>query len=246
MPQTKKGLAFRPQLESFERRDVPTIGLIAHAAVVAVPAPHATHVVALAIPRTVGDPFATLATIGRQDLRPGDILVSTEAGGISQTIRKATLSAYSHASLYIGDGKIIDATKPGVRERNLAALTQPALRVGVIRVGSLTAAQTNQVLSTTKSLVGKPYNTTGLAVGLATELNLIYRTYRLVTGNALKVSGSTLGRGYFCSELVIKAYKSAGLTVAPEAGDTPGGIIDYAMSNPAQFQLAGRLAVGKA
>lgn len=260
MPRSARGRSYRPLLEDIERRDVPTSGLAGHVAE-ALPPPALTvqvqgprlaraEMVATARGGTIAalrnsDPFAGLAFIDRSSLRPGDILVSTEDARISDAIRTATFSAYSHAALYVGEGKIIDATGKGVLRRDLSALTEPATRVGVLRVNNLTAAQQSAALATARRLVGKSYNYFGLIFGGVVELAPVYRFYRAVTGAPLKVSGSVLGPGYFCSELVIKAYKSAGITIAPEAGDTPGGIINYALNRPLQFQFVGRLATGK-
>jgi hypothetical protein len=190
------------------------------------------------------DPFAILSMVDPATLRAGDILVSTENGATSARIRDVTFSAYSHAALYVGDGKIIDATSAGVQQRDLSALTKPALRVGVIRVSDLSAQQSEVVVKAASRLVGKSYNYFGLIFGGVIELLPAYRFFRLVTGKPLKVSPSSLGPGYFCSELVIKAFEVAKVKIAPESGDTPAGIIDYARTNPTRFQLVGRLATG--
>jgi cell wall-associated NlpC family hydrolase len=246
MPVATRRRSCRPQLEAFEKRDVPTMGLTGQVVWAAVPLAQGAQVKAYSLAALgTSDPFLRTAEIDQSSLRPGDILVSTEKGFVSNAIRTSTFSAYSHASIYVGDGKIIDATGDGVQRRNLSALTKPAARVGVIRVDSLTSSQQDQVVATARKLVGKSYNYFGLIFGGVVELTPIYRAYRTVTGKPLKVSGSTLGFGYFCSELVIKSYKSAGITIAPDAGDTPGGIINYALEHGQQFQLIGRLPVGK-
>jgi|GEM_PF-1365659 len=254
----QKRRAYRPQVEGFEKRDVPTTGLTGSLGIAArqdlAPAPlafplhrqklQAKLAIDVSAASSTADPFMGLTLLDRTALKPGDILVSTEDARISSAIRTSTFSAYSHAALYVGDGKIIDATKLGVRKRSLSDLTDPALRVGVIRVTGVSSIQNTQVLRTAQRLVGKSYNYFGLIFGGLVELTPIYRTYRAVTGEPLKVSGSTLGPGYFCSELVIKAYKSAGLSIAPDSGDTPAGIINYAIQHPQRFQLIGRLVAG--
>lgn len=191
------------------------------------------------------DPFAILGLIDKSELKPGDILVSTEEAGISKNIRDVTRAAYSHAALYVGDGKIIDATKAGVTKRDLSALTDPASRVGVIRVDQLTDKARDKVLATANKLVGKSYNYLGMVFGIVGELKPSLRLQRLLQGEPFKVTGSTFGFGYFCSELVIKSYATAGIHVAADPADSPGGIIDFAQARPRAFQLVGRLDVGK-
>ncbi len=228
----------------------------AHVISAAAPAVHQAHVAtAVASPNhqahvdtaiTIVDPFESLAIRDQADLHPGNILVTTGEGRVSKAIRDVTLSEYSHAALYVGGGKIIDATGEGVRERSLPALTLPSTRVGIIRADGLTEAQTDRVVGTAHKLVGKPYNYLGLIVGAVKELHLIVRLYRLATGEPFKATGSVLGLGYFCSELVIKAFHTAGVTIAPESGDTPQGIISYATGHPTRFELVGRLPAGRA
>ena len=253
MPDVAKRRKYRPSLETFEKRDVPTLGLggsvmEAHLSLLRIgqggliPISQSPAEVAA----RGGDPFARLSLVSRASLKPGDVLVSTEDATISTVIRALSGSPYSHAALYIGDGKIIDATGPGVKTRNLSDLAEPATRVGVIRAVGLSAAQERQIVETAKSLVGRKYNTTGLVTGVIAEFSPAYQLYRRFWGSGRYGMAGLVGGGYFCSELVIKAYKSAGVTLSPESADSPSTIVKYTAERPLEFQLVGRLPVGRA
>ncbi|MDG3005125.1 YiiX/YebB-like N1pC/P60 family cysteine hydrolase [Paludisphaera mucosa] len=194
--------------------------------------------------RMFPDPFRGLPVIDVGSLRPGDILVSTEKNSfVSKQIRKLTFSNFSHASLYVGGGNIIDATFPVVSRRPLAKLTDPASVVGVIRVNDLTPAQAKTVVRAAEQSRGKIYGAAGIAGGLIAELTPAFRFFRAVTGKPWKFTGTSLAPGVFCSEMVIGAYRRAGVKIAPEVADTPGGIVDYAMDDPSRFTFVGTLAV---
>ena len=62
------------------------------------------------------DPGVGGMSIGVDALQPADIIVSTARHAVSYAIRAGTLSAISHAMLYVGNGKVIEAVGSGVRE----------------------------------------------------------------------------------------------------------------------------------
>src|SRR6476620_6347967 len=53
------------------------------------------------------DPGIGGMSIGVDALQPADIIVSTARHAVSYAIRAGTLSAVSHAMLYVGDGRVI-------------------------------------------------------------------------------------------------------------------------------------------
>lgn len=244
----------KPMLESIERRDLPVAGfvgsLLGNMATSVLPysnlgsAFRPTNRTAMLAAKG-GDPFAQLSVIREADLRPGDVLVSTERALLSVGIRTMTGSPYSHASIYVGHGQIVDATKPGVTLRNLSDLTGSATRVGVIRAVGLTKAQQEKIVDTALEARGQSYNVTGLINGIRSEADPFYQLYRRLKGGGRYGLAGQVGVGLFCSELVIATYKEIGITIAPEAGDSPGTIVKYVAERPQQFQLVGRLPVGK-
>ncbi|QEH38751.1 hypothetical protein OJF2_73570 [Aquisphaera giovannonii] len=263
---------YQAGLETMERRDVPAVALAAaspaHILAAAVradgsgasqpaptPALGATGAAQLRHPSAhpfsfsiAPDPFKDRPLLNTSDLKVGDILFSTTSADESNLIRKLTNSAYSHAALYIGNGKIIDATSKGVTARELSALTGDATRVGVMRVNGITTAQAFKAYTTAHELVGKGYNYTALGLNAVRKLfdltNPVSALKRFFLEGYKKGQLPAIGSGYFCSELVIHAYRQANVTVASSRGDSPGGMIDYAMDHSSRFQFVGRLPTG--
>ena len=72
-----------------------------------------------------------MAKITQAEMQPADIIVSTGSGAVSAVIRTGSLSPYSHAALYIGNGEVIEAIGEGVVRQSLAnALSDDTLAVG--------------------------------------------------------------------------------------------------------------------
>jgi hypothetical protein len=248
--------AFHPTIDTLERREVlssANLSLVGMSHIIAPPNAQtssvaiATRQVAIESIRIAPNPFKNLEYLEVSKLKPGDIIISTESAAESWAIRKLTSSAYSHAALYIGKGQIIDATAKRVKVRPLAELMRDASRVGVIRVKNLTDAQQKATLKSAAAKVGRPYNYVALGLnGIAKLFGYVTMPWvSVVADSYLKGRLLAIGPGYFCSELVIRSFRSAGVSIAPTNGDTPGGIIDYALDNRNRFDFIGRLRAGK-
>lgn len=94
-------------------------------------------------------------------LRPGDILFSTTAGKFSELIKAATASRFSHASIYVGDGIIVEANDDGVAPRAIVPTSLGAhggvaglpyddwLSVAVLRLTRYDAEEWKSVITAT-------------------------------------------------------------------------------------------------
>jgi hypothetical protein len=103
-------------------------------------------------------------TINPSQLRQADIIVSTTRSFISGAIRVSTGTDFSHAMLYIGGNRIIEAIDKGVVERSFGeALRDGSLAVAIRRRGMDRLSKT-LVVETAKSFKGLPYDHAG-AVG---------------------------------------------------------------------------------
>lgn len=78
-------------------------------------------------------------SIGVDALQPADIIVSTARHAVSYAIRAGTLSAVSHAMLYVGDGKV-DAVGNGVREVPIEQAIGDAILAVAYRENRVTTA----------------------------------------------------------------------------------------------------------
>ncbi|WP_168204234.1 papain-like cysteine protease family protein [Aliikangiella coralliicola] len=181
------------------------------------------HSRAMAIPL---DPGEGGMSISIEALSPGDIIVSTARHIVSYVIRLGTLSAVSHAMLYVGDGKVIEAVGDGVREVGLEQALNGALIAVAYRDPRVNSAIANQIVNYAKTRIGNPYNYAGVAYvgysilnpGKSMLINAIADRLGLRIGQA----GAT-----YCSELVFDAYEQASvpLGVRPSTS-TPDDIVD--------------------
>lgn len=159
--------------------------------------------------------------IAASDLQVGDIILTKGDTPQSKGIRSVTNSQYSHAMLYVGNGKIIEAIGKGVVEQTLTAAAKNVSGAVVLRHSNISDAQRKTVALYAKSKIGRPYDTTG-AIGSSTSspkaqiLGLL--SPPLVGIAQLMDLANRLGPNsdFYCSELVALAYADAGAPLLPE------------------------------
>lgn len=173
------------------------------------------------------DPGEGGMSIGVDALQAGDIIVSTARHVVSYAIRVGTLSAVSHAMLYVGDGKIIDAVGNGVREIPLADAIGDALIAVAYRDPRVDSSKASAIVAHARSRVGSPYNYAG--VGFTGYRILNPGRARLIDAIANRL-GLEVGQAgaVYCSELVWECYQQAGvpLSDARPAESRPSDIVD--------------------
>jgi V8-like Glu-specific endopeptidase len=172
------------------------------------------------------DPGVGGQSIGYDALQPGDIIVSTARHPVSYAIRAGTVSAVSHAMLYVGDGRVVEAVGDGVREVELATAIDDAILAVAYRDPRVDDAAAAQIVGYAREQVGKPYNYAG--AGLAGYRLLHPLRARLIDAiRSATGTGSDDARSFFCSELVFAAFREAGLPLlasAPRHG-TPDDLV---------------------
>ena len=62
-------------------------------------------------------PEGDTVVLSPEDLRPGDIILTSSPTFVSVSIQLVTLAPVSHAAIYIGDGKVVEALRSGVQIR---------------------------------------------------------------------------------------------------------------------------------
>ncbi|GAA5785138.1 papain-like cysteine protease family protein [Chitiniphilus shinanonensis] len=179
---------------------------------------------ALAIPL---DPGEGGRSIGTDALQAGDIIVSTARHVVSYGIRAGTLSAVSHAMLYVGDGKVIEAVGDGVREVPLSSAIGGALLAVAYRDPRVDNDKAAALVAYARGRVGNPYNYAGVAFtgyrilnpGGAALIDALARVLGLEVGQAGAV---------YCSELVYDAFQDAGIPLSGTrpADSRPSDIVD--------------------
>ena len=135
-------------------------------------------------------------------LEPGDIILSHEIGsGTSQLIALVSGSYWSHASLYLNDGLIIESVKYGVRILPFEEAFYNTKYI-ILRCKYLTQYQKERMIKIAKEYVNQSYD----YAGCVTVLNKLLKrnTREISTDNAV-----------MCSCLVHEIYKRGGLNLFP-------------------------------
>ena len=158
--------------------------------------------------------------IGPGDLQPGDLLLSSANGVSSLGIRVLTVTPVSHAALYVGDDQVVEAVGAGVRLRSTEEFLSSEDTVVAFRHPELNDTQAQAVRRFALAQVGKKYNSTGIV--LQAPFTLQRQTCELpvvpglvrdfcIRGLAAIQLGAARNDRFFCSQLVLEAYKRAGL-----------------------------------
>jgi uncharacterized protein YycO len=162
------------------------------------------------------DPGIGGFSIGDSALQPCDILVSTTKANISLGIRVATQAVVSHAALYCGSGTVIEAIGQGVVSRSITDSLQDDVLAVAYRSPNMTKKISTAIIGFASKQLGKTYDLRGAIYSDDIVLCLI--------------SGPRPS-AFFCSELVVEAYKQGGLplTVLPSQCITPGDLANIAI-----------------
>jgi hypothetical protein len=159
-------------------------------------------------------------TAAERDLRPGDILLSSADGLHSVGIRLLTLAPVSHASLYLGDGRLAEAVGEGIRERTVSQLVAEEATVVAFRHPGVQPDHVARMDGFVRETLGQKYNFVGvmLHAPFSIERRLcevplapsMLRDFCLQGVGAVQLG---LGRSdrFFCSQFVLEAYRRAGL-----------------------------------
>ncbi|MCP5418961.1 MAG: hypothetical protein H6970_00520 [Gammaproteobacteria bacterium] len=151
------------------------------------------------------------------DLQPADILLSTGDAKVSKVIRVGTISRYSHASLFIGNGQIIEALGVGVIQQSLTDAMSDDTLVAVYRRVRMTPEQAQEVIRYAKRQIGKKYDYSGAAgAGITSGPGIVMGTLISPLVVVVGIGADLYNRhnpeaAFFCSELVALAFDKAGV-----------------------------------
>ena len=168
--------------------------------------------------------------IGTEALQPADIIVSTAHGAISGVIRAVTASPISHAMLYVGNGNVIEAVGEGVLSRSLPAALHGADLAVAYRYKNLPATAAASVVAAARAIASQrpKYDLTGaLGAGARSNVVLCVVVFRLACP-AVASGAMNDPNKFFCSELVLEAYRRAGfpITNTPPSSASPDRIVE--------------------
>lgn len=130
-------------------------------------------------------------------LRPGDIVLTSDQSRLSLAIQTFTRSDISHAMIYVESHSIIDANSEGVHARNTQRLHYPAdCALYVLRAKRpLTPEEAEAICLFARSKVGTQYS-------------------KIEAAQSVSPVRAPAGRRQFCSRLAAQAYAFAGRPLA--------------------------------
>ena len=158
--------------------------------------------------------------ISPQDLRPGDIVLSSTNGIVSMGVRMITVAPVSHAALYLGDGTFVEAVGAGVRTRSTQEYMDGESTIVAFRHPGMGEPHVGALSEFSRLHVGKKYNTAGIVLQAPfsigrqyCELPLIPGLVRdfCIRGLAAIQLGAIKNDRFFCSQFVLEAYRHAKL-----------------------------------
>jgi uncharacterized protein YycO len=182
-------------------------------------------------------------------LQPGDILLTSMPGFTAASIELLTFAPVSHAALYIGDGRIVEAVRSGVGERSIDEVMADEKVALVLRYPDLTIAQARRIREYAQDKTGAGFNFIGITLQIpyeisrrACELPLVPAVLRDACIRAMGVFShlaATEGR-LFCSQLVLQAYRHAGvqLTEADPRIISPADILHMREGDVSSVRIA--------
>ena len=182
------------------------------------------------------EPVGKHAFVRADQLRPGDILLTSMPGIAAAGIELLTTAPVSHAAVYIGKGRVIEAVRSGVRMRSIEQIMAEESIALVLRYPGLSDAQARRIREYAQHKLGAGFSFFGVSVQApysitrkACELPLVASPLRDACIRAMGVFSqlAETERQLFCSQLVLQAYRSAGvpLTDADPRIVSPGDIL---------------------
>lgn len=156
-------------------------------------------------------------------MQPGDIIISTTNADISKKIRQATGSQVSHASVYIGNGNVIEAIEDGVMQFSVETSIADDSVAVAYRHKDMSPEKAALVVNFLKQMKDQkrkfdyfsllrvaPYQiVSGYCDSLASPLKEACHT-----AAGLFKTGTDSNNEFYCSELVFAALKQAGLSLS--------------------------------
>lgn len=146
----------------------------------------------------------------KRELIAGDVLL---CNSIDVSDRYACETGYSHAAIYIGDEKVLDANLHGVKIRSLFDLMSGYHHLAVLRSDMWSPARIRRLKEFAERHSGKPFNREGIEhFRMEKALGLVVTTQDIedhLVGRSAPVEPNR--PLYFCSELVVAAFLDAGI-----------------------------------
>jgi uncharacterized protein YycO len=190
------------------------------------------------------DPGAGGRSIGIDAMEPGDIILSTTSDLGSRVIRGAMGSEVSHASIYVGNGEVVEALADGVGVKPVGtAIADDSVAVA-FRFPNLSPQQAQVICDFARGAVGKKYDYVGIVSEARYRLAPAFCTALAGAARAECESwigsvdlGTSRNDTFYCSELVIAAYQAAGIQLMSGSvrSQSPEDIARLRLTNALQY-----------
>jgi uncharacterized protein YycO len=200
------------------------------------------------------DPAGGDAGLEPEALRPGDILLTSSPSIQAAGIQLLTLAPVSHAAVYIGGGEIVEAVMPNVRSRSIEDVRKHETVAVVLRHPDLTGEQARLIREYALGKSGTGFSFLGVTLQFPFSISRKVCEVPLVPSEVRDACIRSVGllshvaaseRELFCSQLVLQAFRRAGLplTDADPRLISPadilhmreGDVSSFAIRKPLQF-----------
>ena len=169
-------------------------------------------------------------SIAQSALEAADIIVSTTTQFVSRGIRLGTGASVSHAMLYTGDNYVIEAIGSGVVRRPLSEALHDSYLAVAYRHQNMNPIHARLIIRYANEQLSKPYDTPGAILGGGGRASPILCVVLLGTAACGAARAGTFSSNdrFFCSELVIEAYRQANMPIITGRSDTsnPNNIVE--------------------
>jgi hypothetical protein len=192
------------------------------------------------------DPGVGGRSIPVEELEPGDVILSTTNHPLSEQIRAVIGSEVSHAAVYVGNGRLVEAIEGGVILRSMDTAVEDDTLAVAYRHRDMTPAKAALMIPFLEDHARKrtAFDHWGLiqvapgqlARAICNRLDGAARRACLAGAGQLRV-GTNDENTFFCSELVLDAFARAGLSMSTlePSWSSPGeiaelrfnGLLDY-------------------
>ena len=153
--------------------------------------------------KTAIDRMNDATKITAAKLKPGDVFIF-DSNGITRVATKLlTLSSFTHAAIYIGNGEVVEATKDGVVKHSLREAFSDQRICYVLRRDGLNDAQRDKLVNAAKDWEGAKYSTQHL-------IDCLFGGE--IARNKTRVEKLGVNKpAVICTELVQRIFRDAGL-----------------------------------
>jgi len=166
------------------------------------------------------EPSSADAFIDGAALQPGDIVLTSMPGVAAAGIELMTVAPVSHTAVYVGNGRVVEAVREGVRTRSIERVIDEESVALVLRYPGLSTAQAQRIRTYAERKIGAGFSFLGVTVQIpysigrrACELPLVAAALRDACIRAMGVLSQLAPREQqlFCSQLVLQAFLHAGV-----------------------------------